>query len=768
MKKRYQLGLKLLAALVMTISLLAVSFGGVVTMYGLSIGALSSQSPTETGYVRTLALSGPGGNGYYGQTVEDMKSYYQYLNSKLSYEKQQTTVLKSEYSPDRSNVRVRLVSVDSNGEMNGIVATLGGDWVAGSCVLVTSTECGLENGQVGRIDVGFDSAFSVEDDALGRYLTGYRFVRTWVNIGLLPITAVGVVLTVVLGIYLLLAAGHRADEAEEDGIRLRFFDRWPAILLGVLLIAVYCIFQLTWEGFNYTYTAPAYTTADAVQIMTSSQAYGIDFMLTLTALLIWGFALVCFFVLRTVAVRVKAHCFWRTTLAYYILHPIVLFAKRQTELHKEHREQKMVRSIEQAVDASFQEVPEGKPQRDTGFVMVVDGEKAKGAVQGLARKVQDAAGKAADKARSFDWEGSRLQHIWHRVRDTAHRLWQNLCEMLSRMSLLSTGMLCGTCVVALFWIFGMSSGEYVLVTLLAVAVLIGLAWVLSQLSQLLAGAKHLSEGDLAYKIDPAHLHGPFRRYGELMNQISRGCAIEVERRMKSEHLKTELLTNVSHDIKTPLTSIINYVDLIQKTDLQPEEAREYADVLARQSQRLKKLLEDLIEASKASTGNIPVELAPTDAAELLRQAAGEYSERLKAQNLTTVLRVGETAATIMADGRLLWRVFDNLLGNIVKYALSGTRVYLDIVQRGSRCSIVVKNISREELDLDTDELMERFIRGDAARATEGSGLGLSIARSLTECMGGAFDLAVDGDLFKVTLTFPVTTPEAPQDTPPAN
>ena len=191
-------------------------------------------------------------------------------------------------------------------------------------------------------------------------------------------------------------------------------------------------------------------------------------------------------------------------------------------------------------------------------------------------------------------------------------------------------------------------------------------------------------------------------------------------------------------------------------------------MLARQSQRLKKLLEDLIEASKASTGNIPVELAPTDAAELLRQAAGEYSERLKAQNLTTVLRVGETAATIMADGRLLWRVFDNLLGNIVKYALSGTRVYLDIVQRGSRCSIVVKNISREELDLDTDELMERFIRGDAARATEGSGLGLSIARSLTECMGGAFDLAVDGDLFKVTLTFPVTTPEAPQDTPPAN
>lgn len=756
MKKRYQLGLKLLAALVMTISLLAVSFGSVVTVYGLSIGALSGQSPTETGYVRTLALSGPGGNGYYGQTVEDMKIYYKYLNSKLAYEKQRTTVLKSQYSPDRSNVRVRLVSVNSSGEMNGIVATLGGDWVTGSCVLVTSTECELENGQTGRIDVGFDSAFSVEDDALGRYLTGYRFVRTWVSIGLLPITAVGVVLTVVLGIYLLLATGHRADEAEEDGIRLRFFDRWPVILLGVLLIAVYCICQLTWEGFNYTYTAPAYTTADAVEVMTSAPAYGIDFMLTLTALLIWVFALVCFFIVRTLTVRIKAHMLWHTTLTFYICHPIFQLAKRRSAQRKEQETAQMVRSIGEAVDASFQEI---KPaDKDTGFVLIVDGDKAKETVQGFAQKAQDAARQVAEKARTFQWEGSGVQSVLQRVGAVLKKLWHELCDMLSHMSVMWAGMLWGGCIIAAFWLVGTSTGSSemgLFVTLLAVGSLVGLAWVLSQLSRLIEGAKHLSEGDLSYKIDLTRLHGPFRANAEMLNRISSGCAVEVERRMKSEHLKTELLTNVSHDIKTPLTSIINYVDLLKKTDPQPEEAREYADVLERQSLRLKKLLEDLIEASKASTGNIAVELAPTDAAELLRQAVGEYSERLTAQSLETVLRVGGDSCTITADGRLLWRVFDNLLGNIVKYAMPGTRVYLDLSDQGGICTIVVKNISREALNIDTEELMERFVRGDASRATEGSGLGLSIARSLTECMGGKFLLSVDGDLFKVTLHFPM-------------
>lgn len=758
MKKRYQAGVKLLAALVLAVSLLVVSFGGVVTVYGLSIGALSGQSVTETGYVQTLAMCGPGGNGYYGQSIADMKDYYRYSNSDVAYEKQQMTVLKSEYAPQRSNVRVRMVSVNSNGEMTGTLATLGGDWVDENCILVSSTSYERSNGQPARIDVGFDRTFSVEDDALGRYLTGYRFVHGVTSMGLIPGAAAAAVLSVLLGLYLLLAAGHRANETEQDGIRLRFFDRWPVILLGVLLLVAYCAFQLIWEGFNYTYTAPAYTTVDAAEIMVSYPAYGIDFLLTLTAILIWAFVLVCFFVLRSLTVRIKAHRLWRTTLTFYICNPIYLFAKRKREQYHEQKTAQMVRSIEQAVDASFQEDKPDERDKDTGFVLVLDGDKAKETVHGFAQKAQDAARQVADKARSFQWEGSGIQNVLGKVKSVLGRAWHGLCDVVSRMNVMWAGMLWGGCIIAAFWIVGVVSGSFevgVFVTLLAIGSLVGLAWVLSQLSRLIEGAKHLSEGDLSYKIDTAHLHGPFRRNADMLNRISSGCAVEVERRMKSEHLKTELLTNVSHDIKTPLTSIINYVDLLKKTDLQPKEAREYADVLERQSNRLKKLLEDLIEASKASTGNITVELAPTDAAELLRQAVGEYSERLTAQSLETVLRIGGESCTITADGRLLWRVFDNLLGNVVKYAMPGTRVYFDLTEQGGQSSIVVKNISREALNIDTDELMERFVRGDASRATEGSGLGLSIARSLTECMGGRFELSVDGDLFKVTLRFPI-------------
>lgn len=755
MKKRYQVGVKLLAALVLVVSLLAVSFGGVITVYGLSIGALSGQSVTETGYVQTLVMCGPGGNGYYGQSIADMKDYYQYSNSDVGYEKQQMTVLKSEYAPQRSNVRVRMVSVNGNGEMTGTISALGGDWVDENCILVSSTSYERADGQPARIDVGFDRTFPVKDDALGRYLTGYRFVHGVTSMGLIPSAAAAAVLSVLLGLYLLLAAGHRANETEQDGIHLRFFDRWPLILLVVLLIAAYCACQLIWEGFNYTYTAPAYTTVDAAEIMVSYPAYGIDFLLTLTALLIWAFALVCFFVLRSLTVRIKAHRLWRTTLTFYICNPIYLFAKRKREQYHEQKAAQMVRSIEQAVDASFQEAKPDERDKDTGFVLVLDGDKAKEAVHGFAQKAQDAARQVADKARSFQWEGSGIQSVFEKLKGTLGRIWHSLCDMASRMDVMWTGMLWGVCIIAAFWIIGMSSEQYIFATLLAIGALVGLAWVLSQLSRLIEGAKHLSEGDLSYKIDTAHLHGPFRRNADMLNRISSGCAVEVERRMKSEHLKTELLTNVSHDIKTPLTSIINYVDLLKKTDPQPKEAREYADVLERQSNRLKKLLEDLIEASKASTGNITVELAPTDAAELLRQAVGEYSERLTAQSLETVLRIGGESCTITADGRLLWRVFDNLLGNVVKYAMPGTRVYLDLTEQGGQSSIVVKNISREALNIDTDELMERFVRGDASRATEGSGLGLSIARSLTECMGGRFELSVDGDLFKVTLRFPM-------------
>ena len=227
----------------------------------------------------------------------------------------------------------------------------------------------------------------------------------------------------------------------------------------------------------------------------------------------------------------------------------------------------------------------------------------------------------------------------------------------------------------------------------------------------------------------------------------------VNEKMKSERMRTELITNVSHDIKTPLTSIINYVDLIKKEKPENEKIKEYIGVLDRQSVRLKKLIEDLVEASKASTGNLTVNLAECEAGVLLSQTVGEFDERLKNAGLTPVLNIPEEPVKIMADGRHLWRVFENLTGNVCKYSMPGTRVYMELVKRDGKAVITFKNISKYELNISGEELMERFVRGDKSRNTEGSGLGLSIARSLTELQKGEMRIEVDGDLFKVTLTF---------------
>ena len=272
-----------------------------------------------------------------------------------------------------------------------------------------------------------------------------------------------------------------------------------------------------------------------------------------------------------------------------------------------------------------------------------------------------------------------------------------------------------------------------------------------------AGSK-LASGDLSYQLDTKKLYWDFKRHGDNLNAIAEGMNKAVEQRMKSERLKTELITNVSHDIKTPLTSIVNYVDLLQKPHSGEEEAH-YLEVLDRQAKRLKKLTEDLVEASKASTGNMQVSLAPTSVAELVSQAVEEYRGRLEAEKLEAVTSL-EPGLTVMADGRLLWRVLDNLLGNVVKYALPGTRVYVTAFRRGELVVIAVKNISRDALNIDADELMERFVRGDAARHSEGSGLGLNIAKSLTQLQHGEFRLTVDGDLFKAEIVLPcVKTPE---------
>ena len=268
------------------------------------------------------------------------------------------------------------------------------------------------------------------------------------------------------------------------------------------------------------------------------------------------------------------------------------------------------------------------------------------------------------------------------------------------------------------------------------------------------GGEKLAAGDLSQSIDTRPLFGDFKRYGQRMNDLRTGMERAVREQTKAERMKTELITNVSHDIKTPLTSIVNYVDLLQKVDVQPETAREYIAVLDRQSRRLKKLTEDLVEASKASSGALPVDVQPTDVAVLFDQIVGEYQERLAGCRLTLVARPPEKPVSVLADGRLLSRVMDNLVSNICKYALEDTRVYVAAACDEETVTISFKNVSRDELNISPDELMERFVRGDASRHTEGSGLGLSIAGSLVQLMGGTFGLSIDGDLFRADITLP--------------
>ena len=277
------------------------------------------------------------------------------------------------------------------------------------------------------------------------------------------------------------------------------------------------------------------------------------------------------------------------------------------------------------------------------------------------------------------------------------------------------------------------------------------AW---QMKSLKAAGEKLAAGEFEYKIDTKHMYWEFKHHAENLNSIGDGMAAAVEQRMKSERLKTELITNVSHDIKTPLTSIINYVDLLERPHT-PEEGAEYLEVLERQSKRLKKLTEDLVEASKASTGNMSVTLAPTSTLEIINQSLAEYGQRMEAGKLSVLINVPEPAPAVRADGRLLWRVMDNLFNNVVKYAMPETRVYVDVRTSEGNAVISVKNISRAALNVSAEELMERFVRGDASRSTEGSGLGLSIAKSLTELQHGQFSISTDGDLFKAEITLPL-------------
>lgn len=297
-------------------------------------------------------------------------------------------------------------------------------------------------------------------------------------------------------------------------------------------------------------------------------------------------------------------------------------------------------------------------------------------------------------------------------------------------------------------LFGLFIIEKIIVIFVVVLILL-------QMQKLRDGAKHVTSGELNHKIDASGMYGVFKEHAEDINRMSDGIKIAVEDQMKSERFKTELITNVSHDIKTPLTSIINYVDLMKKEEITDSTILEYMDVLDRQSARLKKLIEDLMEASKASTGNMEVHLEKCNLGVFLTQVVGEFEDKLSANGLEAVVVKPEDAVYVLADGRLLWRVFENLMNNVCKYSQANTRVYVTLEVEGDNANVVFKNISKTALNISSEQLLQRFVRGDSSRHTEGSGLGLSIAQSLTELMDGQMRLDIDGDLFKATVKFNV-------------
>lgn len=304
------------------------------------------------------------------------------------------------------------------------------------------------------------------------------------------------------------------------------------------------------------------------------------------------------------------------------------------------------------------------------------------------------------------------------------------------------------------------SGGVLFLLLLAFLDLLALIYVVRRAGGwdiILDGLKRISQGELQHKIPLDKLEGEQKVMAEYINNIGSGLDAAVEKSVKNERMKTELITNVSHDLKTPLTSIINYVDLLKRENFTDEKITGYLDILDEKSQRLKVLTEDVVEASKASSGNITLEMTEIDFVEMIQQVIGEFEERFQEKNLVMMVHFPDEPSMIYADGQRMWRVLENIFGNVIKYAMEGTRVYAEIINANKKVTFSLKNISAQPLNISPDELTERFIRGDISRNTEGSGLGLSIAKSLTELQNGEFKIYVDGDLFKVTITFTAKT-----------
>ena len=362
------------------------------------------------------------------------------------------------------------------------------------------------------------------------------------------------------------------------------------------------------------------------------------------------------------------------------------------------------------------------------------------------------------KARSL-WRDSLLRHILLLVRKCFSKCSNLLVflggNMISRVKII---LLFGIFIFLQFMFTGMTvEGGSALSLLLMIVMdcavlyyLIKKAW---GREQIIAGLKKITDGDLQYKIPTEKLSGEQEMVADYINHIGEGLDAAVENSLKNERMKTELITNVSHDIKTPLTSIINYVDLLKRENPEDPKIRGYLEVLENKAQRLKVLTEDVVEASKASTGNIALEMTELNFVELVNQVIGEFEEKFEERNLKMVVHFDEEEAIICADGRRLWRVLENVFGNVSKYAMENTRVYVDVKVDRPNVQLSLKNISAQPLNISAEELTERFIRGDVSRNTEGSGLGLSIAKDLVQLQGGEFKLYLDGDLFKVTIEF---------------
>ncbi len=348
------------------------------------------------------------------------------------------------------------------------------------------------------------------------------------------------------------------------------------------------------------------------------------------------------------------------------------------------------------------------------------------------------------------WRNSFCYWVYSKIRDMIVCIFRNIGLLRKAVLVMGVVSLLEFCVIVGFY----DRGGIVLLWMLEKLVLCAVVFSLAvQMYELQKASRHMAEGNLSYKVDTDKMFWECKKHGENLNKIGEGMAKAVDERMRSERLKTELITNVSHDIKTPLTSIINYVDLLGKEELNNEKASEYLEVLDRQSSKLKKLIEDLVEASKASTGSLSVDRQRMDVGVFVTQTVGEFEEKFSLAGLELIVSKTDETVYIMADGRHLWRVIDNLMSNICKYAQNGSRVYVNMEVSERTVCITFRNISKYPLNISEEELMERFVRGDKSRSTEGHGLGLSIAQSLMKLIDGDMRIVVDGDLFKVILTF---------------